>query len=169
MSDILPTRDGDGVQRAALLAGDAAGFVDSTGSSISDNAIGSPDINAINVSIFLRASDTGYNTFSDINQDSIVNATDKDFATANTTDNTGAAGNIRPVFPAFNQGLLQGSNEEARITPGGLTQGGRASGRILRCDLTGFRGSSCYGPTRYICPTTRQSLRCSRLYRTALC
>jgi hypothetical protein len=116
LNDLLPTRDGDGVQRAALLAGDAAGFVDSTGASIPDNAIGSPDINAINASIFLQASDTGYNTFADINQDSIVNATDKDYATANTTDNTGAAGNVRPVFPAFKQGLLQGSNEEARIT-----------------------------------------------------
>jgi len=115
LSDVLPTRDGDGVQRAALLAGDAAGFVDSTGASIPDNSIGSPDVNAINASIFLQSSEAGYNTFADINQDSIVNATDKDFATANTTDNTGAAGNVRPVFPAFKQVLVEGNNEDAKI------------------------------------------------------
>ena len=121
LASIQPTRDGSGIQHASLKAGDAAGFVDSTGTSIPDNAIGGPDVNAINAALFTHPGETDYNTFADINRDDIVNATDKDYATANTTSNTGASGNIKPVFPAFKAAVLpQGSNTEALVTMSGM-------------------------------------------------
>ncbi len=116
ITDLLPTRDGDGVQRTALLAGDAAGFEDSTGASLPDNAIGNPDVNAINAAIFSQPGDTNFDAFADINRDNIVNATDKDFATANQTDNTGTVGRIRPVFPVFKGAGPTTDNREAIVT-----------------------------------------------------
>jgi len=117
LASIQPTRDGSGIQHVSLRAGDAAGFVDSTGTSIPDNAIGGPDVNAINAALFTHPGETDYNTFADINRDDIVNATDKDYATANTSSNTGASGNIKPVFPAFKAAVLpQGSNKDALVT-----------------------------------------------------
>ena len=126
ITDLLPTRDGDKVQHTALLAGDVAGdvagFVDSTGASVPDNAVTSDDVNAVNDAIFSQPEDANYNTFADLNQDGIVNATDKDFTTANITDNTGASGSIRPVFPSFKQALPEGDNTGATVTLSGYPQ-----------------------------------------------
>ena len=118
MTDLLPTRDGDGVQRTALLAGDAAGYQDSTGANLPDGQITAEDVNAVNSALFTLEGDSLYNTYADINRDGIVNATDKDYTSANGTDNTGATGDIRPVFPVFKQALAEGSNTEALVTLG---------------------------------------------------
>ncbi len=116
--------DGDGNTLTELYAGDAAGFNDASGRNIPDNAIGAPDINAINNALYTTPSDSLYNTFADINRDTIVNATDKDFATTNTTSNTGAPGTIRPVFPSFKGAIPQErDNSQATYTLTDLPQG----------------------------------------------
>jgi hypothetical protein len=115
VSGLQPTLDGAGVDRTELLAGDAAGFNDSTGASIPDNFIDGDDISAINGSLFLQLGETGFDTFADINRDKIVNAADRAFATANTTNNTGVSG-IKPVYPTFKQAVATaGDNAEARL------------------------------------------------------
>ncbi len=124
LTNIEPTVDGGGVDRTFLLAGDAAGFADSTGTSLPDNAINDADINSINDAIFSQPGDADFNTFADINRDNIVNATDKDFASANQTDNTGSLANdIRPVFPVFKQALPEGDNAEALVSLTDLPEG----------------------------------------------
>ena len=92
ISGVTPVRLGD-YTGSELLGGDAAGYTDSTGTSLPDNFIDSSDINAINASLFKTLGQAGYNTFADINQDSVINATDKNFATVNMTSNTGTTGN----------------------------------------------------------------------------
>ena len=96
-----------------LKAGDAAGFINGDGDNVPDNAIGAPDINAINDALFAQPADPNYNTYADINRDNIVNATDKDYATTNTTSNTGATNTIRPVFPSF-KGALSEKRDNAQ-------------------------------------------------------
>jgi hypothetical protein len=107
-----PTLDGAGVDRTFLLAGDAAGYSDSTGANIPDNTIGSQDISAVNDALFSQPGEANWNTYADINRDLIVNGTDKDYTTVNTTDNTGS-GNIVPVFPTFKQAVVEGENAKA--------------------------------------------------------
>jgi hypothetical protein len=107
-----PTLDGSGVDRTFLLAGDAAGYSDSTGANVPDNTISSADISAVNDALFTQPGAANWNTYADINRDLIVNGTDKDFATVNTTDNTGS-GDIVPVFPTFKQAVVEGENAKA--------------------------------------------------------
>jgi hypothetical protein len=121
IAEVTPTLDGDGVQRTHLLAGDAAGYVDSTGATLPDNFIGSDDINAVNDALFTQPGDSLYNTYADFNRDGVINATDKDYAAANQTDNTGAANEIRPVFPTFK--VAQGTNADALIRFADLPDG----------------------------------------------
>ena len=122
MSNVRPTLDGAGQDRAELLAGDASGYTDSTGTSVPDNVINSQDTNSINAALFTLLGDAGYNTFADINQDSVVNATDKNFASANTTSNIGTAGTITPVFPNFKQVVTEGDNSQAKVSLVGLPE-----------------------------------------------
>jgi len=122
ISNVLPTIDGAGVDRALLQAGDAAGYADSLGRSIPDNTINSADINAINSALFAQLGDTAYNTFADMNRDSVVNGQDKFYASKNSTDNTGATG-IVPVFPTFKQVAPQGSNVDAVVSLAGIPEG----------------------------------------------
>ena len=67
----------------------------------------------MNDALFTQDGDSLYNTYADFNRDGVINATDKDYAAANQTDNTGAAGEIRPVFPNFK--LTSGTNTEAVV------------------------------------------------------
>jgi hypothetical protein len=122
LSNVRPTLDGSGTDHAELQGGDVAGYTDSTGASVPDNVIDSQDTNAINAALFKQLGETGYNTFADINQDSVVNATDKNLSASNTTDNTGASG-IVPVFPTFKQVVSVGSNAEAKVSLVGLPEG----------------------------------------------
>jgi len=123
MSNVRPTLDGKGQDRAQLLAGDASGYTDSTGVSIPDNVIDAQDTNTINAALFTVLGGTGYNTFADMNRDSVVNATDKNYAAANTTSNIGTAGTITPVFPNFKQVVTEGDNKEAKVSLVGLPEG----------------------------------------------
>jgi hypothetical protein len=123
LSNIRPTLDGAGVDRAKLLAGDAAGYTDSSGTSVPDNVIDAQDTNAINAALFKQLGEVGYNTFADINRDSVVNATDKNYAGANQTSNTGASGKIKPVFPSFKQVIPDGDNTQAKVSLSGLPEG----------------------------------------------
>jgi len=122
LSNVRPTLDGRGIDHAKLKGGDVAGYTDSTGASLPDNVIDSQDTNAINAALFKQLGQTGYNTFADINQDSIVNAVDKSISASNTTDNTGASG-IVPVFPTFKQVVTEGNNAEATVSLVGLPEG----------------------------------------------
>ena len=122
LSNVRPTLDGSGVDHAALQGGDVAGYTDSTGASVPDNVINSQDTNAINAALFKQLGETGFNTFADINQDSIINATDKNISASNTTDNTGANG-IVPVFPTFKQVVPEGNNAEAQVSLVGMPEG----------------------------------------------
>ncbi len=148
LSALLPTRDGEGVQRTALVAGDAAGFSDSTGTSKPDNQIGDPDINAINAALFTQPGEANFNTFADINRDNIVNATDKDFATANRTSQLILAGTnkIKPVFPVFKQALPEGDNAEAMVTLANLPEGEVKAGEAfdVTVELTGAKAVRTY-------------------------
>ncbi|HCK09405.1 MAG TPA: hypothetical protein DHW45_05985, partial [Candidatus Latescibacteria bacterium] len=108
-----PTLDGQGVDRTELLAGDAAGYSDSTGANLPDNAVNTADINAVNDALFSQPGDSNFNTFADINRDGIVNGTDKDFTSVNKTSNTGSNSEIVPVFPNFKQAVVEGDNAEA--------------------------------------------------------
>lgn len=119
LSGFLPTLDGSGVDRSFLVAGDAAGYTDSTGTSVPDNQIDAADINAVNAALFAQLGDADYNTFADINQDSIVNGADKDFVTLNQTNNLAGSG-IKPVFPHFKQAVVTGDNSEAKLMLKGL-------------------------------------------------
>ena len=110
-----PTIDGSGVDRGFLLSGDAAGFNDSTGTSLPDNFVDSQDLNAINAALFTQTGDTDYNGLADLNRDGIVNATDKDFTAVNLTDNTNATGGIRPVLPTFKRADLADANATAKV------------------------------------------------------
>jgi hypothetical protein len=122
ISNVQPVklRDGTGTE---LLGGDAAGYSDSLGRSLPDNFINSADINAINSALFKTLGQTGYNTFADINQDSVVNGTDKDYATQNQTSNTGESGKKMPIFPTFKQAVVEGSNADATVTLTGIPEG----------------------------------------------
>lgn len=115
VSGVSPTKDGAGVDRAWLLAGDAAGYQDSSGTSIPDNVIDNQDLNAINAALFTQTGDADYNTFADINRDDVVNIQDRSFATQNQSSNTGASGRIKPVFPTFKKGVLEGDNTQAKV------------------------------------------------------
>ena len=131
VSGFQPTLDGDGVDRSALLAGDAAGFNDSTGASVPDNFINGGDISAIDASLFLQLGDPGFDTFADINRDNIVNGADRSFATANQTDNTGVGG-IKPVFPTFKQAVaVAGDNAEARLLISGYPTEEVSAGEVF--------------------------------------
>lgn len=130
VSGFQPTLDGDGIDRSALLAGDAAGFNDSTGASVPDNFINAADISAIDASLFLQLGDPGFDTFADINRDNIVNGADRSFATANQTDNTGVGG-IKPVFPTFKQALAQGDNTKARLLISGYPTEEVSAGEVF--------------------------------------
>jgi len=121
VAGVQPTLDGSAVDHSFLLSGDVAGYQDSTGSSIPDNTVGAADINAVNAALFSQPGDANYNTFADVNRDLIVNATDKDFTTVNTTDNTGNTG-VRPVFPTFKQAVVEGNNTEATLMLKGLPE-----------------------------------------------
>lgn len=114
-----PVKLGDG-SGSELMGGDAAGYNDKTGASLPDNFIDGSDISAINASLFKLLGDSDYNTFADINQDSVVNGTDKDMATANQTSNIGEVGKKVPVFPTFKQALMSGDNTEALISLAGV-------------------------------------------------
>lgn len=116
MTNVKPTRDGKGVVAVALWAGDAAGYVDSTGSSKPDNVIDAADVNAINAALFKQTGESGYNTFADINRDGIVDVTDRNYATENRTSNSGSAGFIKPVFPTFKQVVPEGTNADAVVS-----------------------------------------------------
>jgi hypothetical protein len=122
VAGVSPTKDGDGVDRAELLAGDAAGYQDSTGSSIPDNVIDNQDLNSINAALFASLGDADYNTYADINRDNVVNIQDRSFATQNQSSNTGAAGKIKPVFPTFKKGVLEGDNTQAKVMLDGVPQ-----------------------------------------------
>ena len=115
LNEVQPTIDGRGVDRGFLLAGDVAGFSDSTGFSLPDNFIGAEDLNAVNAALFTRDGETNFNTFADVNRDGLVNATDKDYAAVNLTDNTNASSRIRPVTPTFKQAVVTGSNQDAVV------------------------------------------------------
>ncbi|MFT5365810.1 MAG: hypothetical protein ACI8V2_000751, partial [Candidatus Latescibacterota bacterium] len=115
LSGVQPVKLGD-YTGSELLGGDVAGYTDSLGRSLPDNFIDAADVNAINASLFKTIGQVGYNTFADINQDSVVNGTDKDFATANQTSNTGESGKKRPVFPTFKQVIPDGDNTQALIS-----------------------------------------------------
>jgi hypothetical protein len=114
-----PAIDGLGVDRGFLVAGDAAGVPDSSGTSLPDNFIDSEDLDAINAALFTQSGEVAYNTFADINRDNLVNATDKDFSAVNLTDNTSASNRIRPVFPTFKRAALENRNGDAIVTLSG--------------------------------------------------
>ena len=114
--------DGFGVDRGFLLAGDVAGVNDSTGASLPDNFIDAQDLNAINTALFTQTGDANFNTLADVNRDGIVNATDKDFAAVNLTDNSSATSGIRPVLPTFKQAAFDGGNDEAVVSLTGLLE-----------------------------------------------
>ena len=116
-----PTLDGSGVDRSFLQAGDISGYLDSTGTSIPDNQIDASDVSSVNAALFAQLGDSAYNTFADLNQDSIVNATDKDFVTLNQTNDLATSG-IKPVFPHFKQAVISGNNNEATIMLKGLPE-----------------------------------------------
>ena len=105
LTGVQPVIDGDHVDRGFLLAGDVAGFNDSTGSSIPNNVISAADLNAIDQALFEQIGDSLYTAIVDVNRDGVINATDRDFAAANITNNTGVSG-IKPVFPTFKRSLL---------------------------------------------------------------
>lgn len=121
INGLQPTIDGEGVDRGFLLAGDVAGVNDSTGTSLPDNFVDSQDLNAINAALFTQTGETDFNDFADINRDGIVNATDKDYAAVNLTDNTSATSGIRPVLPTFKRAVETKGNDEAVVTLTGLT------------------------------------------------
>ena len=134
-SGIQPTLDGDGVDRTELLAGDAAGYTDETGTSLPDNFIDSADINAINRALFFLPEDPEFNTFADINRDNAINATDKTFSAANQTNNAGQLNKIRPVIPTFKQVTSKEDNREAVITLTGLPKFVTRRGEQFKIDI----------------------------------
>ena len=115
IGSVQPVKLGD-YTGSELLGGDAAGYTDSLGRSLPDNFIDAADLNAINASLFKILGNADYNTFADINQDSIVNGMDKDLATANQTSNTGESGKKLPILPTFKQVVPEGDNREAMVT-----------------------------------------------------
>jgi hypothetical protein len=131
VSGMSPTKDGAGVDRAELLAGDAAGYQDSTGASIPDNVIDNQDLNAINAALFDTLGQPDYNTYADINRDNVVNIQDRSFATQNQSSNTGAAGKIKPVFPTFKKGVLEGDNTQAKVMLVGVPEREVKSGEMF--------------------------------------
>ena len=146
LDGVQPTLDGDGVDRAALLAGDAAGYTDSTGASVPDNFIDSADLNAINAALFEQLGEANYNAFADINRDSVVNATDKDYAAAYQTSNSGQANKIKPVFPTFKAVAPEGDNANAVVAlsdlPGGEVRPGERFDVTVK--VTGARAVRTY-------------------------
>ncbi|MDA0747104.1 MAG: cohesin domain-containing protein, partial [bacterium] len=92
------------------------------GNSVPDGVVDSADLNAINDALFSQPGDANYNTYADMNRDNIINGSDKDYATANITSNTGGLGSIRPVFPVFKQAQPQGDNAKAVVTLTGLPE-----------------------------------------------
>ncbi len=130
VSGVQPTLDGDGVDRSALLAGDAAGFNDSSGASVPNNVIDAADISAIDAALFAQVGDADYDTFADINRDNIVNGSDRAFATANVTANTGVGG-VKPVFPTFKQVVVDGDNSEARLVISGYPTEEVSAGEVF--------------------------------------
>jgi hypothetical protein len=116
---INPVKSGD-YTGSELLGGDVAGYTDSLGRSLPDNFIDAADFNAINASLFKSLGDPAYNTFADVNQDSIVNGMDKDYSTANQTSNTGESGKKRPVLPTFKQTTPEGTNTDALLSLSGV-------------------------------------------------
>ncbi len=143
---VSPTRDGSGIDQLLLLAGDAAGFRDSSGTNFPDNKIDSEDFNAINDALFSSPDSSNWNAFADINRDLFVNGTDLDFATANETDNTGAGGKIQPVFPTFKRALPEGSNAEAIVTLADLPEGEIKAGETfdVTVEVSGARAVRTY-------------------------
>ncbi|HCK09808.1 MAG TPA: hypothetical protein DHW45_08020, partial [Candidatus Latescibacteria bacterium] len=121
LSNINPVKLGDGIG-AELLGGDASGYVNSSGAMVPDNQINSEDINAINAALFKVRTDAEYNTFADINQDSVVNGTDKDMATANQTSILGESGKRIPIAPTFKQAVITGDNSEAMLKLSGYPE-----------------------------------------------
>ena len=116
--------DGDHVDRGFLLAGDVSGFNDSTGASLPNNVINGADLNAIDQALFEQVGDSLYSAIVDVNRDGVINATDRDFAAANVTNNTGVSG-IKPVFPTFKRSLLGEPDPVVRMkAPGGAVQVG---------------------------------------------
>ena len=114
VSNIDPVKLGDGIG-TELFGGDAAGYNDDTGNSVPDNFIGPADISAINASLFKVLGDPDYNTFADINADSVVNGTDKDLATVNQTTLIQELGKKIPILPTFKQAVVTGDNSEALV------------------------------------------------------
>lgn len=114
LTNVQPVIDGDYVDRGFLLAGDVAGFNDSTGASISDNFIDGEDLSAIDGALFTIVGDSLYSALVDVNRDGIINASDRDFAAANVTNNTGVSG-IRPVLPTFKQALAEEPDPLVRL------------------------------------------------------
>ena len=82
--------------------------------------------------LFKVLGETGYNTYADVNRDSIVNATDKDYATGNRTSNTGQTGYKRPVFPTFKPAAPKGDNAEALVTEAELCVGDLADALAMK-------------------------------------
>ena len=121
--NIDPVRLGDGVTYFELLGGDAAGYNDSAGDSVPDNFINAQDISAINAALFKVLGDPEYNTFADINADSVVNGTDKDMTTANQTTLSMEPGKRVPVLPTFKRAVLSGDNSEAVVRVTGYPDG----------------------------------------------
>ena len=116
--------DGDHVDRGFLLAGDVSGFNDSTGASLPNNVINGADLNAIDQALFEQVGDSLYSAIVDVNRDGVINATDRDFAAANVTNNTGVSG-IKPVFPTFKRSLLGEPDPLVLMkAPGGAVQVG---------------------------------------------
>jgi len=118
VSSVDPVKLGDGIG-TQLLGGDASGRTDSTGAAVPDNFIGPDDISAINAAMFAPLGDPNYNTFADINQDSVVNGTDKDMATANQSSVIGDSGKKIPIFPTFKRAVVNGDNSEAMLKVSG--------------------------------------------------
>ncbi|HAA75744.1 TPA: hypothetical protein DCE37_11565, partial [Candidatus Latescibacteria bacterium] len=114
VSNINPVKLGNGIG-TELLGGDAAGYTDTSGASVPDNFIGPEDISAINAALFKPLGNPDYNTFADINQDSVVNGTDKDMATANQTSLIGEIGKKMPIFPTFKRTVSAARNAEAML------------------------------------------------------
>lgn len=140
VSNIDPVKLGNGIG-TELLGGDAAGFNDETGASVPDNFIGPEDISAINQALFKPLGDPDYNTFADINQDSVVNGTDKDMATANQTSLIGEVGKKIPIFPTFKRAVPSGDNSEATIKVTGYPEEEVSPGEVF--DVTiGVEGAS---------------------------
>ena len=68
------------------------------------------------------------------------NGTDKDFATANQTSNTGESGKKQPILPTFKQVVPEGDNSQATVSLSDVPEGPMRSGETF--DITvGVQGA----------------------------